>query len=41
MTDFSSSVYLEGIFRAVRGLGALPPGTLARRLGDLPASEPR
>ena len=41
VTDFSSSVYLEGIFRAVRGLGALPPGTLARRLGDLPASEPR
>ena len=36
VTDFSSSVYLEGIFRAVRGVGALPPGTLVRRLGEFP-----
>jgi len=33
--DFSSDIYMDGVFLAVEKIGALPPGKLARSLKDL------
>ncbi len=33
--DFSSDIYMDGVFLAVEKVGSLPPGTLARTLKEL------